>query len=70
MFLVPFAFAFIAFILAGNYFSRFWLWLVAAAVTFAAFAIIVSSDNETALIVGVVILFALVVITIIKNHLQ
>ncbi len=70
MILISLAFAFLAFILASNYFSRFWHWLIAAAVTFAAFAIIIANELDTALIVAVVIYVALLVITLIKNHLQ
>ena len=68
MFLISLAFAFIAFIVASNVFSNVWQWIVAAVVTFAAFALIITLELETLLMIAVGIFALLLIVLLIAKR--
>ena len=70
MILVSFAFAFGFFIIASNYFPRFWHWLVSGVVSFALTYLAFTSGIDALIYVVVGVFVLLLIVTLIKNHLE
>lgn len=70
MFLISFAFAFVAFIMASNVFGRVWQWIVTGVVTFAAISLMLAFELETLFCIVVGVFALLLLLLLIANRLH
>ena len=70
MILISFAFAWVAFIIASNYFASLWAWLGSGIVSFILTYLAFSSGNDTLIIIWVAIFALLLIATWIKKSLE
>ena len=68
MWIIGFAFAYAAFILASNFTTNLWISLVTAIITFIVAALIFASENFTLICILCLIFAVTMIVALIKLH--